>query len=115
MNANNYPIKKHSIICCVIVLSLLFNCSKPQDEVMQHQGKGDVEAWITTSDRKQLLQRQTDDLVFTTDSKLTTVIPVDTAQQYQTIDGFGYALTGGSAWLLNEKLNAIQRNALLKE
>lgn len=43
------------------------------------------------------------------------MINVDTATTYQPIDGFGYALTGGSAMLMNTKLSAEQRAALLKE
>ncbi len=43
------------------------------------------------------------------------VIEIDTTQRFQTIDGFGYALTGGSAWLLNQKLDPARREALLKE
>ncbi|WP_052695002.1 glycoside hydrolase family 30 protein [Hymenobacter sp. AT01-02] len=41
-------------------------------------------------------------------------IAVDTTQTYQTIDGFGYTLTGGSAQLLNQ-MSAPTRAALLKE
>ncbi len=45
----------------------------------------------------------------------TPVIEIDTTQKFQTIDGFGYALTGGSAWLLNQKLDPARREAILKE
>lgn len=41
-------------------------------------------------------------------------ITVDTAQTYQTVDGFGYALTGGSAQLLHQ-MSAPARAALLQE
>ncbi len=41
-------------------------------------------------------------------------IHVDPAQTYQTIDGFGYTLTGGSAMLIN-KMDAPARTALLHE
>ena len=43
------------------------------------------------------------------------VIEVDTVQRFQEMDGFGYALTGGSAFLMNRKLSAAQRNTLLNE
>jgi len=42
------------------------------------------------------------------------VIEVDDKQTYQSIDGFGYTLTGGSATLIN-KLPEGQKDALLKE
>ncbi|MES2881733.1 MAG: glycoside hydrolase family 30 beta sandwich domain-containing protein, partial [Bacteroidota bacterium] len=41
-------------------------------------------------------------------------IEVDSSQRFQTVDGFGYSLTGGSAWLIN-KLSATDKNALLQE
>ncbi|WP_311136701.1 glycoside hydrolase family 30 protein [Hymenobacter cellulosilyticus] len=41
-------------------------------------------------------------------------IVVDTTKTYQSIDGFGYTLTGGSAMLINQ-LNATTKAALLQE
>ncbi len=46
---------------------------------------------------------------------MASVIEVDTTSKYQTMDGFGYTLTGGSAQLINQKLNASNRTALLRE
>jgi glucosylceramidase len=43
------------------------------------------------------------------------VITIDTTTRQQTMDGFGYTLTGGSAQLINQKLSAANRSALLKE
>ena len=70
--------------------------------------------WLTTGDRSSLLEKQ-EDLPFTDSSHIRTVIEVDTTQRFQTIDGFGYALTGGSADLIHQKLNAQQRDKLLRE
>ena len=42
------------------------------------------------------------------------MLTVDDAQHFQSIDGFGFALTGGSAQLLM-RMGATQRAALLKE
>ena len=41
-------------------------------------------------------------------------ITVDGSEKYQTIDGFGFALTGGSAYLLN-KMSAEDRKEVLKK
>ena len=43
------------------------------------------------------------------------MIEIDTTQRFQSIDGFGYTLTGGSAYLLHEKLATATRNELLNE
>jgi glucosylceramidase len=42
-------------------------------------------------------------------------ITVDADQTYQTMHGFGAALTESSAWLLQNRLNDAQRNLLLEE
>jgi glucosylceramidase len=72
-------------------------------------------AWITTGDKSMLLQKQTALLPFvTTAASSIPTIEVDSTVTYQTVDGFGYTLTGGSAWLIN-KMPAPQRLALLQE
>jgi glucosylceramidase len=43
------------------------------------------------------------------------VISVDTATKFQEIEGFGAALTGSSAYLLNQKLDATAREAALND
>lgn len=74
--------------------------------------KTDVSEYLTTSDRSQLLAKQNVSLLFSTATNQNTTINVDSTQTYQTIDGFGFALTGGSATLLNQ---SAQSDALLRE
>jgi glucosylceramidase len=76
--------------------------------------KTDVSMWLTSADRSQLFQKQNVALLFNTTANQNTTITVDTTQSYQTIDGFGFALTGGSATLLNG-LAEPQRTAILNE
>ncbi|WP_448702433.1 glycoside hydrolase family 30 beta sandwich domain-containing protein [Mucilaginibacter sp. AW1-3] len=76
--------------------------------------KTDVSMWLTQADQTQLLKKQNTALLFTTGTNSNTTINVDTTQTYQTIDGFGFALTGGSAYLLNS-LDATHKTALLNE
>ncbi len=73
-----------------------------------------INYWLTTGDKSSLLTQQ-QNFSFSQATVKGEVITVDTTQQFQSIDGFGYALTGGSAMLLNTKLNATQRSELLKE
>lgn len=72
-----------------------------------------VKVWLTTGDRKHLLERQQDLLPSMTASGNTT-IEIDTTQVFQSMDGFGFALTGGSAWVIHQ-LPASKRDSLLKE
>ena len=74
----------------------------------------DVAFYLTTPDRSQLLARQNVALLFSTASTSQPTIEVDSTRTFQTIDGFGFALTGGSAYLIN-KLPTNQQNALLQE
>jgi glucosylceramidase len=76
--------------------------------------KTDVQMWLTNPDRSQLLAKQNISLLFNTGTNNNTTISVDTTSVFQTIDGFGFALTGGSAHML-DSLNATVGGALLKE
>lgn len=76
--------------------------------------KSDVEFWLTQGDRNVLFKKQPIPLSFTTTSNSFSNIEVDTTQRYQSIDGFGYTLTGGSASLLNSLATNAQ-DELLKE
>jgi glucosylceramidase len=72
-----------------------------------------VDWWVTTPDEKYLLKKERP-LVFDTIANKFPVIAVDTASIYQSIDGFGYTLTGGSASLI-WKLDPSIRKSLLNE
>jgi glucosylceramidase len=76
--------------------------------------KTDVTMWLTNADQSQLLAKQNLSLLFNTSTNQNTTINVDTTTTYQTIDGFGFALTGGSASVING-LPAMQSDALIKE
>jgi glucosylceramidase len=76
--------------------------------------KSDVSMWITQADQSQLLSKQNVALLFNSSSNTNTTINVDTTATYQTIDGFGFCLSGGSATLIN-RLDDAKKSALLKE
>ena len=63
-------------------------------------------------DHSALLAEQSPKLAFTSTTPTGQVIDVDSAKTYQTMDGFGYALTGGSAMLIHH-MAADKRAALL--
>ena len=71
--------------------------------------------WLTSLDKTALLGEQTPALIFTrAGSETTGGIVVNPDRRYQTIDGFGFALTGGSAgYLVN--LPSAERKKLLAE
>jgi glucosylceramidase len=75
----------------------------------------DVQVWLTRGDQASLLEQRTS-LAFQPGSGThATRITLDPATRYQSIDGFGAALTDSSAWVIQNRLSAAQRTALLQE
>jgi len=86
----------------------------PPDTTGKTPVRSQVALWLTNTDKSVLFQQQNVALDFGTGPAVQPVITVDTTQTYQTIDGFGYALTGGSAQLIYS-LPTTQRLALEQE
>jgi glucosylceramidase len=70
--------------------------------------------WLTKADSSVRFKRQNVALDFSYSGTASNTISVDSTQTYQTIDGFGFAMTGGSAYLIN-RLPAADRTNILKE
>ena len=73
-----------------------------------------VAVWLTMPDKSALFYRQKVNLQFAANTNSDPTIVVDTTQTYQTMDGFGYALTGGSAQVMKQ-MSASARASLIKE
>lgn len=76
--------------------------------------KSDVAMWMTTADGVTLLSKQNVSLNFNSSTNSNTTINVDSTTKYQTIDGFGFCLSGGSATLING-LDDARKTSLLNE
>lgn len=74
----------------------------------------DIDVWLTKADETIKLQKQSSVLSFTTASNSYQNIEVNPSKTYQTIDGFGYTLTGGSVEVINQ-LSSAKKEALLQE
>ncbi len=73
-----------------------------------------VDVWLSTEDRRLRLARQPD-VDMTARASTTSDVVIDVHSRYQTMVGFGAAMTDSSAWLFQNKLNALQRKTLLRE
>lgn len=111
---------KHFLKLYFISISLLnfYACSKntlPSAGNTLTDEANKVSVWLTTADKTFLLQKQAS-LLFTQSSASNNkpVINVNASQTYQTIDGFGYSLTGGSAYVITQ-LPTNKKQALLNE
>jgi glucosylceramidase len=81
---------------------------------LRAQKVGEVQLWLTKADKSALFEQQKPFLHFSKTGVQQPTIEINDSQKFQTIDGFGFALTGGSAQHLAH-MDAAKRAALLKE
>ena len=112
MKTNHY-LKSLAVLCLMPVMSYV-SCKKDLSSkssspdlknltvtTVARAANETVNVWETTSDQAKLLAQQAS-VNFAADAGTNaTTITVDETTTYQTIDGFGYALTGGSAQLID--------------
>lgn len=107
-----------------IILFLIWACDgksdntniSPQQPVVTNPVSSNnptLSYWLTTPDQSVLLQKQ-QDVSFLKSISTNPTIEVDSTQTFQSIDGFGFTLTGGSAKLIG-LLSASERSKLLNE
>ena len=104
---NKIGIKIFSAICAIFTVIIL-HAQTPEPS--------EIEAWVTTPDRSELFNKQDKPVQFNDGRRglggLT--ITVDDGMQMQTVVGFGFAMTGGSAELMM-KMSQSERTKLLNE
>lgn len=93
-------------------LGLLMGCVFTFSGVVVAQSQPQV--WLTKADRTALFTRQATGLNLANAKNTQPAIIINDKETFQSIDGFGYALTGGSAQHI-VKMSAPARAALLKE
>ena len=102
----------HPIYYTLFFLLILFTwkgCKTVNDE-----GSKTPDLWLTTPDEQALFQKIEDRVKEADSASNNPVIVVTTGNTYQTIDGFGYTLTGGSAIHLSN-MDATKRSELLNQ
>ena len=96
-----------------VALFSLFSCGNRVLTETENSETKKIEYWLTKGDGSVKLQQQ-NSLQFSTDTNSFPVIEIDESQKFQTVDGFGYTLTGGSVQVINT-LADDKRKALLNE
>lgn len=99
----------------LFILTIIFSalsCRSDPGGTDPAQSSG-YQFWLTTPDKSSLFQKQTSFPTVSAGAN-TPVIEILEMQSYQTVDGFGCALTGGSAQLIDQ-MGETEKNALLKE
>ena len=73
-----------------------------------------VNWWLTDNEKSALLSKQTPLTFGSTNTENIPVITIDPSKKYQSVDGFGFALTGGSAQHLI-RMSAPERKKIIQE
>ena len=99
--------RKHFWLTGILLVNSIF---------LLHAGHPDeIEAWITTANRSSLFTKQDKPLLFGNErGRRGSTIIVDERQSFQSIDGFGFAMTEGSAFHLH-RMSQAERTKILKE
>ena len=110
--------KKFNNISKIVLMGLAFviaSCgSRENTSSPETSTQNDVEVWLTKADESVKLQKQNVVLGFTTNANNYQNIEINPTEIFQSIDGFGYTLTGGSVEVINQ-LSPAKRSELLQE
>ena len=105
-----------NLFLLIILVGALLRCSKSGDNPAPVPPtptvKNEVDFWLTKGDQTIALQKQTAVLGFGTTYNIYQTIEVDDNLTFQSIDGFGYTLTGGSAQVINSLTPTIKQQLL---
>lgn len=112
---------RNAALCSVSLLSFFTtSCSNNSTDISNNDNQGkenisasSIEVWLTKGDQSVKLQQQ-NSVNFSTAPSTGTTIEVDASKIFQTVDGFGYTLTGGSVEVINQ-LNPAKKQELLND
>ncbi|MCE1201204.1 MAG: glucan endo-1,6-beta-glucosidase [Bacteroidia bacterium] len=108
-----------SLIIMLLLASLLppaCNKTTPPDDPEPPGPTGPTaQVWLTRGDQLKLLSKEAGLPIINQHDGTWPLITVDTTVLMQTVDGYGAAMTGSSAYLINRVLNASNRQALLEK
>ncbi|WP_249352124.1 MULTISPECIES: glycoside hydrolase family 30 beta sandwich domain-containing protein [unclassified Rudaea] len=103
---------------CLLALSTfaLAGCASVSDKAARSASAPAkaVQVWLSTADASKQLTRESD-LAFAAKKSVDANIEIDVTRRYQDIVGFGAAITDASAWLIEQRMSRVQREALLQD
>jgi glucosylceramidase len=109
------PFKKFLNRACMLSLLVSSFSACQQTSTSQTESSSpEVALWLTTPDKSVLFERQDSSMTFGSEVNQYPTIEIDANETYQSMDGFGYSLTGGSAMLLHQ-MDPPERAKLLQE
>ncbi len=107
------------LITTILLLFICVGCSgdsetDPPAPPQPPQVENEVDFYLTTGDQSQKFKKQTGLLAFGTLNNTYPSIEISTIETYQTVEGFGFTLTGGSAEVINSLNNSKKQELLQK-
>ncbi|MDI9258448.1 MULTISPECIES: glycoside hydrolase family 30 protein [Flavobacterium] len=110
--------RKIQILLFATILGILSGCAQSSegsdDTPDPTPTVNEVDFWLTKGNGSVKLEKQNTVLAFTNTTNIYPNIEVNDNQTYQTVDGFGFTLTGGSVEVINQ-LGASKKQELLQE
>lgn len=107
-----------SIVLATVLFSGCSDNEKPYYPPPSSNTNGEVvgtaKVWVTSGDKSRLIAPQEDINVVNNTTTNYPFITINASEQYQEIEGFGAALTGSSAYVINQ-MSGSQKAALLQE
>ncbi|MEN4760441.1 glycoside hydrolase family 30 beta sandwich domain-containing protein [Chryseobacterium sp. C39-AII1] len=120
MISHSYSFVLRSAALCGVALLSFLNCSSTSSDLANNDNSGNgnstgdpVNVWLTKGDQSIKLQQQ-NTVYFSSAINNYSTIEIDPSQVFQTIDGFGYTITGGSVEVINQ-LSAAKKQELLND
>ncbi len=98
--------KKYQVMAVATAVTLLASA---------HRADAAVQVWLTKGNQTKLLSQESDLSFSAGPGSYSTKVNVDASTTYQTMSGFGAAMTDSSAWLLQNELSTSQRDALMEQ
>jgi len=115
MNAWMMLRKTLGLVFCLLLLGCKSSDPPSPPDLPVNDGAGKAKVWLTKGDKSKLFNQEGDLTLTRSNTGSWPIIVVDTTQTFQTIHGFGAALTGSSAYLLNKKMSSGARQTLLRQ
>lgn len=113
-----------AIFLCFNLLLLQSSCgnddipippTQPANPMDSTATEGKVAVWRSNKDGLIRLAKEPENLEYETITDFDVNIEIDESVEYQSMEGFGAALTGSSAYVIQNHLEAAERNQLLED
>jgi glucosylceramidase len=109
-----------SLIFLGLIIVSLGGCGQKETDLKpppptQPSSVGKAQVWATAGDQSKLLTKEEDISIIALGTADVPTITLSPSQKRQEVEGFGAALTGSSAYLINKKMSGGQRVAILSD